>query len=224
MIYITGDVHGDVNRFSPSFMPGEDTWTEENYVIVCGDFGFVFVDNDAEKSRLDFLAEKPYTILWIDGNHENFDALYRYPVETWNGGSVHRIRNNILHLMRGQIFTVEGKTFFTFGGAYSIDRSMRIKGTSYWEEELPNREEYDEAIRSLKESHNTVDYILTHTAPREMIQRLGFYPDPRDMELTGFLEWIMYQVTYKQWFFGHFHEDKTLDEKHHALYYDVTAI
>lgn len=224
MIYVTGDIHGDIKRFSSSFMPGESSWTENDYLIICGDFGLIFMDDDQEEAWLDGLEKKPYTILWADGNHENFKALNRYPAETWNGGRVHRIRKNIFHLMRGQVFTIEEKTFFTFGGAYSLDRYMRIKNKTYWDEELPNNDEYNEAIRNLKENGSTVDYIITHTAPREIIRRLGYYPNAHDMELTGFLEWVMYQTSYKQWFFGHFHEDKTIDEKHRALYYDVAEI
>lgn len=224
MIYITGDIHGCITRFTTDLLPGEENWTKDDYLIICGDFGFIFADDDEEKDWLDELSKKPYTILWIDGNHENFHALYKYPVETWNGGKVHRIRNNILHLMRGQVFTIDDKKFFTFGGAYSIDRYMRTKNKSYWNEELPNNDEYREATQNLAENGNTVDYIITHTAAREIVRRLGYYPDPHDMELTGFLEWIMYQVNYKKWFFGHFHEDKSVDEKHMALFYDVVEI
>ena len=57
----------------------------------------------------------------------------------------------------------------------------------------------------------TVDYILTHTAPRLVIpQIIGRLPDPHESELNGYLEWIYYEVTFKKWFFGHFHEDMVL--------------
>ena len=49
-------------------------------------------------------------------------------------------------------------------------------------------EEYHQAYRNLSKCGNTVDYILTHTMPREAILRYGRYPDVHDMELTGFLE------------------------------------
>ena len=39
------------------------------------------------------------------------------PVAEWHGGKVHRIRPHVLHLMRGQIFELEGCRFFTMGGA-----------------------------------------------------------------------------------------------------------
>lgn len=98
--------------------------TKEDYVIICGDFGGVWnkeVENKEEKHLLDWLEGKPFTTLFVDGNHENFDRLYSYPVELWHGGKVHKIRPSVIHLMRGQIYEIDGKSFFTFGGASSHD-------------------------------------------------------------------------------------------------------
>ena len=222
MIYITGDTHGDIGRMDIPFIPEEIT--AGDYLIICGDFGFIFFDNETESRVLDTLAEKPFTLLFIDGNHENFKALNSYPVEKWNGGKVHRMRKNILHLMRGQVFTIEGKTFFTMGGAYSIDRYRRRKDISYWEEELPSKEEYAEATANIMAHNKKFDYVITHTIPRRIIGLMGYYPDPHDMELTGFLEWVMYECSYKHWYFGHFHEDNKVTDKFTALYYDIIEI
>ena len=224
MIYITGDTHGDHLRFIENNMPGEDQWTKEDYLIVCGDFGYVFSDSKRENDFLDLLASKPYTICFCDGNHENFPRIYRYPEQTWNGGRVHRIRQNIVHLMRGQVFEICGKKILAMGGAYSIDKYMRINGLSWWKEELPNNVEYREATNSIKECDYKVDYIVTHTAPREIIRRMGKHPDEHDMELTGFLEWIMYEVKFKKWFFGHWHTDREIGDQFRAVWMDVVGI
>ena len=224
MIYVTGDIHGDINRFSEINLPGESSWTEEDCLIICGDFGFIFKGDEKEKAALDILAKKPYRILWADGNHENFSALSEFPEEKWQGGKIHRIRHNVYHLMRGQVFTIEGKKFFTMGGAYSIDRYMRKRDVSYWEAELPVSSEYREASDNLKANGMKVDYIITHTAPREIIRRMGHSPDVHDMELTGFLEWVMYDCSFRHWYFGHWHEDRTIGENFTALYFDTAEI
>ena len=224
MIYITGDTHGELKRFSQGFIPQEKFLKQDDYVIVCGDFMFVYRDDENEKKILDELEQKPYTILWVDGNHENFNALEKFPEEEWNGGRVHRIRKNIFHLMRDQVFTIEKKKFFTMGGAYSIDRYLRKKNITYWDRELPDGDEYTNAIENIKLHEKKFDYILTHTAPREIIRRMGYIPDPHDMELTGFLEWIMYECEFTHWYFGHFHEDKQISDKMTALLFDVVKI
>lgn len=211
MIYITGDTHGDIERFRQLESKGV-ILNEDDFIIVCGDFGFIYFDDDKEQEWLDELQEKPYTILWIDGNHENFDAINRYDAEEWNGGKIHRIRKNILHLMRGQVFNIEGKKIFTMGGAYSIDRYRRQENERYWKAELPSKDEYDEASKNLKSNDFKVDIIITHTAPTELVlKRLDPHPDSHDGELRGVLEWVMYECEFKKWYFGHWHIDEEME-------------
>lgn len=224
MIYITGDTHGDTRRFTEAFMTDESSWNKEDYLIVCGDFGFIFSNNKAEAEKLDYLAKKPYTICFVDGNHENFPAIEAYPTADFCKGKAHKIRENIYHLMRGQVYEIEGKTFFTMGGAYSTDRYMRELGESYWEEEIPSGAEYREALINLKEHKMQVDYIITHTAPREIIRKIGKHPSPYDFKLTGFLDFVKSEVGYKHWFCGHWHEDRDVDGKFSILYFDIRQI
>lgn len=229
MIYITGDTHGEIMRFYEAGFEGESNLTKDDIVIICGDFGFLFYpefrpEYIVQQKELDELAQKPYTILFVDGNHENFPLIYSHPVEYWNGGKVHRIRQNILHLMRGQVYNIDGTKVFAMGGAYSIDKYMRREGLSWWKEELPTNDEYREATQNLREVGNAVDIILSHTAPREIIRKMGKYPDIHDGELTGFLDWIMYEVQFKKWFFGHWHMDKEIDEKFRAVYFDIVSM
>ena len=235
VMHFTGDTHGEHGRFDELYRQGEGTWGKDDILFVAGDFGYVFRDNAIERLFLNELEKKPYTICFCDGNHENFPALFTYPCETWNGGKVHRIRQNILHLMRGQVYTIDGKKLFTMGGAYSIDRYMRSEGYSYWREELPSDADYDEALRNLKAHGYRVDYILTHTAPTNTI--LTMLTQTKDMNgeqyrritnavdfpLTNFFQWVAENVQYKQWFFGHWHTDLEVDEKHRALMFDLVT-
>ena len=129
MIYITGDCHGNFERFNASIFPEQNEMTKDDCVIICGDFGGVWhkdTESKQETMVLDWLECKPFTTLFVDGNHENFDRLYDYPVEEWHGGKVHKIRDSVIHLMRGQVFEIDGKKIFTFGGARSHDISGGI--------------------------------------------------------------------------------------------------
>jgi predicted phosphodiesterase len=228
MIYITGDTHGEQNRFidiESKMTATAATASDENTVlIICGDFGYLFLDDLSERHFLDDLEARPYTICFVDGNHENFPAIYSYPTEEWNGGKVHRIRKNILHLMRGQVFTIEGKKFFTMGGAYSVDKAMRTEGYSWWKEELPTDGEYAEATANLKANGMKVDYIVTHTMPQSMILRNSCSPDTHDGELTGYLEWVYRNVEFSHWYCGHWHDNKDLADDFTLLWFGVRGI
>ena len=234
MIYIIGDRHGEEAGFSEEKLPGQSAWTREDTVIVTGDFGYVMrgeKNNLPEKNKLDALSRKPYTIVFCDGNHEGFDYLEDYPEELRYGAPVRRIRQNIFWLQRGYVYTIEGKTFFVMGGAYSMDKADRLRyqsicGEKIWfPQELPTAGEYRRAIHSLKACSGTVDYIITHTAPRTIIPRIiGKYPDDHDRELTGFLDWIYHEQQFKQWFCGHFHEDVQVNGQFIACYATVHAL
>lgn len=224
MIYITGDTHGEQGRFLELNMYGESQWTDKDILIVCGDFGYLFTNQAYEHAFLNSLEKKPYTICFCDGNHENFPAIKEYPRVKWNGGYVHKIRENVLHLTRGQVFNLQGKTFFVMGGGYSIDRYMRKEGYSYWKEEMPNNEEYREATKNLREAGFKVDYIISHTAPQTVVRMMGKYCDSHELELNGFFDWVAGEVAFKRWFFGHWHADRLIGGKFRAVWFDVIPL
>lgn len=115
MIYATGDTHGNFQRFKPAYFPEQAGMSKEDYMIICGDFGGVWDGSKKEQKTLDWVESLPFTTLFVSGNHENFDLLKKYPVEEWNGGQVQAIRPHVLHLTRGQVFKLQGYTFFTMG-------------------------------------------------------------------------------------------------------------
>lgn len=217
MIYITGDVHGNIERFKKEKTPKVSELKEEDYFLVAGDFGFLFRMNKAEEENLNYLENLPFTVLFIDGNHENFDALNSFPAEMWHGGKIHRIRPNVCHLMRGQIFTIENRTFFTMGGGFSIDKFLRKEGVSWWKEEIPSDEEFDEARKNLKAHDHKVDYIITHAAP-EKIMNMIFPNHEPELKLNLFLQEVMDSTTYTHWYFGHLHQERTFPHNVTQLY------
>ncbi|MBP2637775.1 MAG: serine/threonine protein phosphatase [Firmicutes bacterium] len=230
MIYVTGDTHGrlDYNKLSSLQFPEQKKLTRADYVIIAGDFGGIW-DGKKDNWILDWYENKPFTVCWVDGNHENFDLINQYPITEWNGGKVHQIRPSVYHLMRGQVFTIDNKTFFTFGGALSIDKSRRKEGETWWPEEIPSEQEVEEAFNNLAAHNNQVDYVITHTAPRKIMNYLhnvslfnnywGKIEDPTTKMLDEF-ETI---ISFKHWYFGHFHVDEKIN-KYTALYDRVIKI
>ena len=97
MVYLTGDTHGDIQRFKQ----GKLRWLgKKDTVVVLGDFGFVWDGSAAERKRLDWLRKRPYTILFLDGSHENYDLLAQYPETELFGGRVQSLGGNVYHVCR----------------------------------------------------------------------------------------------------------------------------
>jgi hypothetical protein len=225
LIFVTGDVHGayDIRKLSSKrFKEGRTTLKKQDYVIVCGDFGLIWDNSSEDKYWLKWLADKPWTTLFLDGNHENFDLLYQYKVERWCGGNVHIINDSVIHLMRGQVFNIEGKTFLTMGGGTSIDRAYRTEGRSWWRQEIPSKDEFDEALNNLDLNHWRVDYVLTHTSSNLMMKKMGYIKE--NCELNNFLDKLEEELEFKHWYYGHFHRDCIVDDKHTALYNNIIKI
>lgn len=213
MIYVTGDIHGgfDIHKLSSKELRSAGLRIEkDDYVIVCGDFGLVWDNKPEERYWRKWLDEKPWTTLFVDGNHENFELLNTYPVEEWHGGRIHRISEKIVHLMRGNVFSLEGASFFTFGGAASHDKEWRLPGLSWWPEELPSDEELRQANDVLAQCNNQVDYIISHCAPSLIQGRLN--PTYKIDRLTEYFEYVRETVKFKRWYFGHYHEDVDFDD------------
>lgn len=250
MIYITGDCHGNFERFNTRNFPEQKEMTKDDCVIICGDFGSVWNrdgENKTETMVLDWLECKPFTTLFVDGNHENFDRLYAYPVEEWHGGKVHKIRPSVIHMMRGQVFELEGKKIFTFGGASSHDIDggilewddpdykkkkkeldkewipYRVNHLSWWKEELPSETEMEIGRENLLKHANSVDYIVTHCTASSTAALLSHGTYKPDI-LTNYLEEIRQTVKFKKWFFGHYHDNQNVSTEEILLWEQVIRI
>lgn len=247
MIYITGDTHSDFTRFSTNKFPVQKEMTKEDYLIICGDFGGVWTfeqESNQEKYWLDWLNSKNFTTLFVDGNHENFTRLYNYPIKEWHGGKVHKIRDSVLHLMRGEIFNIDNKKFFTFGGAKSHDikdgilnleeeekiylyrkrgATFRIRDYSWWDLELPTKEEMKNGINNLEKVKYKVDYIITHCCPTNIQTLIGGKSYKTDY-LTEYLQEISEKCEFKKWYFVHYHNNRQINPQYILLYEDIVPL
>ncbi|MDO4344160.1 MAG: metallophosphoesterase [Eubacteriales bacterium] len=249
MIYITGDTHGEMNRLNTTAFPEQKSLTKEDVVIICGDFGLVWDyrgESPFERHWLDWLEQKTFTTVFVDGNHECFARLKEYPVRKWRGGSVHEIRPSVLHLMRGEIFEISKKRIFAFGGASShdmpdglldpekdagkiksfrkrCDKYYRVIGQTWWSEELPSQEEMERGRNNLETCGNQVDFIVTHSPSDSVLRLVGEGDGKRDI-LTEYLEEIKQKAAYRKWFCGHLHCDRSVSPSEEILYERIVRI
>lgn len=209
-LYFCGDTHGfiDTNKLTSKSFPEGKTLTKNDYVIICGDFGAIWDGGAEDKYIQKWYNEKPWTTLFVNGNHENFDLLETYPITEWNGGKVQFINDSIIHLMRGQVYEINGKTIFTMGGARSIDRgeatytAERDIHKIWWPQENITEEDMLEAWKNLDRVGNKVDYIVTHEVPQDVRLRMGYYNNDSNCIK---LQQIKETVSYSMWFAGHYH-------------------
>lgn len=208
MIWLLSDPHG--GEATAGIRQYLDTAPQEDLLILLGDVGLKFADTEENRAfdRLLFSATK--SIAFLDGNHENFAYINSFPVEEWNGGTVHRLTDHLVHLMRGNIYCLEGKTFFVFGGCKS---SPRWKEMGLWYPgEEPEPGEIALAHRNLAAHGYKVDYILTHKYEQTPVRGTCC---PELQKLTEYLE---ANVTYRHWYCGHWHKNCQMDAKHTVIF------
>lgn len=223
MIFITGDIHGDRDRLS--------RWRlrklqEGDTLIICGDFGFLWDDSKTEQSYLQNLGKRKYNICFIDGTHENFNLLNNYEISQWNGGKVHKIYGNLYHLMRGQIFEIEGKKIFTMGGGESSDVDIRRDVNAWSKDEIPTQEELLEGAENLEVAGYDMDVIVTHEPPLKVKSFLNLNENEmlRVTALNAYFEELSGHCKFKKWFFGSLHVDKYISGTHRAIFKDIINI
>ena len=209
---------------------------------------FDMANRKAEDHNLDELDARSFTTLFIPGNHENYHRLMSddFPEVQWCKGRVKVIRPSVLMLMRGEMYEIEGIRVFAFGGAASHDisdgildgndpdwrekarqlkrrgkRMFRVKGVSWWEEELPTSKEMNHGLETLEKYGWECDYVVTHCAATSTQALLGY---TERNAFTDYLDQIRSRLHYKKWFFGHYHDNRQVNAEEIMLYEQIIQI
>lgn len=223
--FVTGDTHSDpLPRFKAlckQCEAGEIPLTKDDVVLIAGDFGVIWGDGAPKDARieerlLNALEAMPFTTLFIDGNHENFDRLMRFPVKSGYGGKVGVLRPSVLHLrQRGHVYTIDSRKIWCFGGGISVDKNYRKEGRNWWPQEEPSDKEYRYGLSQLQKHNWEVDFVITHAGPLGAVDAMKLPPlresfgdkvyeyDP----VSPYLEHVSRKLRFNKWFFGHYHMD-----------------
>ena len=228
MLYLTGDTHGEIMRFKHN---GLRKIKKNDTLIVCGDFGFVWGEQDkAMSAALKWLGKRKYNIVFVDGVHENFELLNNYEIEEWQGGRTRRISGRLRMLMRGEVFNIDGKRILAFGGGHNepvpLDDSIpaRREEDGFAQPDVtcyaPAQADYENALHNLERVGNKVDYIVSHEPPTLISGALSMNKRVSDSS-AYYLDEISKKAEYRRWFFGKHHVNKVIPPKFFALFDDI---
>lgn len=216
MIYITGDKHSrfyDVYKFCL-----KNKTTKDDVLIVLGDAGINYYASKMDCFLKKELKEYPITLFCIHGNHEErAENIKSYKTKIFHQGIVFYEEEypNILFAKDGEIYEFNNNRVLVIGGAYSVDKSFRLKyGYNWYPSEQPS-EEVKNKILKLIENKN-IDIVLSHTCPYKYIPVEMFIPGVNQKEVDYsteiFLDKVEEKLNYKKWYCGHYHTDKVVDK------------
>ncbi|SCJ67244.1 Uncharacterised protein [Anaerotruncus sp. 2789STDY5834896] len=213
MLYITGDTHGDYDRFEDKAVR---RLKQGDVLVVCGDFGFVWDGGKREQKILKKLGKKKYTILFVPGSGDNYDLLREYPEETLYGAPARRIEQGVYQLLTGQFYDIDGKRLLAFGGGESMDQD--IIGRELFCDQLPTKAELD--VFCQQHAGEKTDLVVSYEPPYAIASFLDLEAKA-DSYYGLYLDTISRQIEFKQWFFGKHHVDKRVTPRYMGVFEKV---
>ncbi len=217
MIYITGDKHADFNDVF-SFCKTNNT-SLDDILIILGDSGINYYNDENDNVLKNNLAKLPITLFSIHGNHEErCENIKTYKTKIFHSGTIYYEEQypNILFAKDGEIYDFNNKKVLVIGGAYSVDKYIRLaRGYRWYESEQPS-EEVKQKVLKLIDENNNIDIILTHTCPYKYIPIETFISGidqlTVDSSTERFLDLVEEKLNYKIWYCGHYHINKKIDK------------
>jgi len=221
MIYLTGDIHGEVYRIADA--ASRYGITPSDTVVLLGDVGMnYFGNNHGDRHRKKRLNKIGPTIFCIHGNHEmRPETIPTYHEVQWHGGTVYMEDEfpNLLFAKDGEVYDLDRQKAIVIGGAYSVDKWYRLQCDLNWfPDEQPSDEIKARVERKLEELNWQVDIVLTHTCPERYIPRKAFLSavdqSTVDNGTEKWLDGIAERLDYQAWYCGHWHINKRIDKMH----------
>ena len=222
--YITGDLHGSLDRFAPGRFSARNP---ENTGIIClGDCGFNYYLNEQDVKTKLIASHLGYTFYCVRGNHEarpediaGMELSYDENV----GGNIYYepLYPNIRYLLDGGFYKINDKNILVIGGAYSVDKLHRLaRGWRWFSNEQLNAEErshISDCVADYINDGGHIDLVLTHTAPIscEPTELFLSFIDQSTVEkdMEYWLEDIKFLLSKPyMWLFGHYHADVVMND------------
>ena len=186
---IIGDVHGLYPQYKDLLKKHEGELS-----IQIGDMGYGFkYKKERNPGYRDIDLSLPTTARWFRGNHDNPAESKAHPSYMGDYGAEE----------------IEGHKVFWCGGAWSIDRDLRLEGVSWWpDEELTIRELYEVQDKYLA---YRPEIMLTHDCPSMVTHAIlnepnGMYHEVKGSRTGQALSSMFREYQPKIWIFGHYHK------------------
>lgn len=244
-IFICGDIHGSISPLKKFITRngGVETFDKADKLILLGDVGINYFLDWRDKNAKNFLNKLPLKVYCVRGNHEerpsllakaNSDKWDYFYDEELKGYLYREIKfSNIFYFDdKPSIYQIGNYKTLVMGGAYSVDKFYRLEhGRNWFENEQMSIEEMENATRICEDLDWKIDLVLTHTCPRRFEPTDLFLSvvdqNSVDNTMEIFFNRIEFQLDYKAWLWGHYHEFRDyprLDKKRKTMLFNDNLI
>lgn len=186
----------------------------------------------AEACNIEYDEKTEQPIKWVPKNNSwiiTDDGMYIYQKKY----------PNIFYVYDdGGIYTIGDYNFLFIPGAYSVDKYYRLeRNLPYNPDEQLTKAEQERLFNLVKyynQNRLSIDFVIGHTFPLhiEPYYRYLFLDfidqNSVDKSMEKFLQALSYDFeqnkAFKQYFGGHFHTNKELNDKYTMLYHDIVEV
>lgn len=203
MIYITGDMHANINPDMEKYL--QENLNKDDILLQLGDFGYYW-----NISIINNYPDFPFKTIAVLGNHENYSLFETFKDVNIFGARCKKIKKNVYVVKNGEILNIENKKFFVFGGALSIDKAYRLPYISWWPQEQPNIADFNNAVENLSRNNYNIDYFLAHDVDRDIASKMFHKPSIINSSTSDMLRELEFKIKENngkayEYFFGHWH-------------------
>lgn len=222
-VYLMGDIHGQTAPVENFWRRLDQKVDSSDTLILLGDVGANYYLNGRDAKFKKKLGKFGFTYFCIRGNHEDRpeNCAAAHPNE-WHQeeffGNTVWVEDKFpfikYALDQVAVYNIDNYSTLVVPGAYSIDKYYRIeKGWTWFEGEQLTDNEKQAGIKIILKSK--FDYVLSHTCPANWtpyIQDLFINKNQLkiDKSMERYLQYIDSNITYKRWYFGHYHDNRDL--------------
>lgn len=236
-----GDIHGSLDNLYNWIdqLPELDDTHFQN-VITLGDVGLRYGGRDYGKSIRRAMSFHD-NLIWhiMRGNHDDRYFRYaeehptKYTVQEFAQYAVENKHSNILYLPDGGgIRTIDRKWCLFIPGSYSVDKWYRLEnGYPYNPDEQLTEAEMKAIEDAVEKVEHPISYVFSHTCPKSWQDEFkdDLFMDCIDQSkvdetMEVWLEEKILPAIEKNnpnyhWYFGHYHDDREVNEHATMVYH-----
>lgn len=233
-IFLAGDTHGNA-RFLTEYLYPVAAALSSSAIVQLGDFGY-WEHDPAGVEFLDQVAiaaeHHDLPLYFLHGNHDNWPLLMqRYGTQRTADGFV-KVRPRVSYIPQGYAWNWAGFQLRSFGGAYSIDKQLRLevegqREERWWQIEklrraagrpprkpptfagtlwFPGEEMHEAEFAALmKADAAPKDIVFSHDKPRGSDCGLSLKDEPACWPNQDRLQSALHIHQPVYWFHGHLH-------------------
>ena len=222
-------VHGDFHGTYDSIYERPELHNPKTAIICLGDFSVNYFQDESDERRKRRLNSLGCIFYVVRGNHEMRPEHLPNTIDVYDMNVLGKIWMepafpNIRYMIDGEEYNINGKSTLVIGGAYSVDKWIRLEhGWPWFEDEQLSAKERNNILEKVK--GKKYDVLLSHTCPFRFQPTFLFISSVNqalvDNSMELFMDRVWEETEINSCYFGHYHGDYEITDNIYLCYEEL---